>query len=322
MSERDSSRVVPLRGRTRPRGIAPLLSPAEVARRLAALERQVEAALGGDRGAIRLPRLDAVLHEVLGAYASRRDWLAREAGGLGASVVGDASLVALRRWWWRVEVIGRERIPAGRVLLVANRGSALLPYEVLMGATALAADGERRVHPLVDEWLTAMPVVGALLAALGARGVSATRLRRVLEADHAAIACLEGREAVARPYREAYRVGRLTRAALLRIALETGAPIVPIGVVGVDEVHPVVARFPWQAIPALLGLPALPVTPAVLPLPAKWTLHVGDPLDVAARWDAAAARDAAVVRALAVQVRERLQGVVSDGLGRRRSIFL
>jgi 1-acyl-sn-glycerol-3-phosphate acyltransferase len=321
MSERDPSRVVPLRGRTRPRSAPPLLSPLDVARRLASLERQVEAALGGERGFVRLPPIDGVVEDLLGTLATGRAWLAREAGGPGASLLGDASLVAFRRWWWRVEVVGGERIPAGRALLVANRGSSLLPYEALMGATALVADRRRPVTPFVDEWLMALPMVGAALARLGAHVVSATRVRRALELDDAALVCLEGRDAVARPYREAYRVGRLTRTALLRVAIETGTPIVPIGVIGVDEVHPVVTRFPWPGLATFLGVPAIPVTPIVLPLPTKWTLFVGDPLDVAARYDTAAANDPAVIRALALRVRERLQGVVSDGLGRRRSIF-
>src|SRR5215470_11609311 len=127
MGEGDPSRVVPLRGRTGPRRAAPLLSPADVTRRLVALERQVEAALGGEHGIGRLPAVDDLVEDVLGALANGRAWLAREAGGPGTSLLGDASLVAFRRWWWRVDVVGRERVPAGRALLVANRGSALLP---------------------------------------------------------------------------------------------------------------------------------------------------------------------------------------------------
>ena len=64
----------------------------------------------------------------------------------------------------------------------------------------------------------------------------------------------------------------------------------------------------------LLGLPAVPVTPALVPLPTKWTIHVGDPLD------AAGARQPTrrALRALRGRVRERLQGLVSDGVRRRR----
>ncbi len=316
-----TSRVIPLRGRTARRRIAPLITPGDVARRLAALERQVEAALGTDRMARAVPALETALDQVLGAYVGGREWLAREAGGLATTVVGEMSLAALYRWWWRVDVVGRERLPQGRMLVVGNRGSALLPYEALMASVGLGTNGSRRVQPFVDEWLMALPLVGTALGALGARAVSPSRIRRVLAAGEGALVFPEGRDAVARPYRESYRVGRLARTALLRLAIETGAPIVPVAIIGVDEVHPVVARAPLPWLASALGVPALPITPTLVPLPTKWTLFVGDPLDVASRHQATDARRPDVVRTLAAQVRERLQGLVSDGLRRRRSIF-
>jgi len=54
-------------------------------------------------------------------------------------------------------------------------------------------------------------------------------------------------------------------------------------------------------------------------LPTKWTVHVGEPLHVTQRMAASLGRDE---RALRVQVRERLQGLVSDGLRRRRGLFV
>ena len=58
-----------------------------------------------------------------------------------------------------------------------------------------------------------------------------------------------------------------------------------------------------------------------MPLPTKWRLHFGEPLDVAARYAPTAATDTRAVGGLVDQVRERLQGLVVEGLRRRRSIF-
>jgi 1-acyl-sn-glycerol-3-phosphate acyltransferase len=318
------SRVIPLRSRTGARRVVPLLSPGEVARRLAALERQVEEALGTERVARGTRFVEQAIEGVLDAYASGRAWLAGETAWLTSNLVGELSLTAFRRFWWRVDVVGAERIPPGPVMLVANRGSTLLPYDALMAAVTLggARRPPRRIHPFVDEWLMSLPLVGAGLVGLGAERVSPPRVRRVLEAGDAALVFPEGREAVARPYRKAYRVEDFGRPALLRVALATGVPIVPIGIIGVDEVHPVLARIPLPRMLSALDLPALPLTPTLVPLPSKWRIFVGDPLDTAARHRPADAGDKAVVRKLASQVRERLQGLVSDGLRRRRSIFL
>jgi 1-acyl-sn-glycerol-3-phosphate acyltransferase len=318
------SRVVPLRSRTGARRVVPLLSPGEVARRLAALERQVEEALGAERGGSGTRYVERAIEGVLDAYASGRAWLSSETAWLTSSLVGELSLAAFRRWWWRVDVVGAERIPPGPVLLVANRGSTLLPYDALMAAVTLGGSGRppRRVHPFVDEWLTALPVVGPALEGLGAERVAPPRVRRVLEGGEAALVFPEGRDAVARPYTHAYRVEKFARPALLRVAVATGVPIVPVGIIGVDEVHPVLARIPLPRILSALDVPALALTPTLVPLPTKWRLFIGDPLDTAARHRPADAGDGGAMRALAAQVRERLQGLVSDGLRRRRSIFL
>ena len=319
----ESARVLPLHGRSAPRRTGPLLSPGEVARRLAALERQVEDALGAERVARGTVQLERAIDDALGAYFAGRAWLASQTAGLTSSFVGELSLAALRRYWWRVDVIGRERLPAGPALVVANRGSSLLPYDALMAAVALGAGGPaRRVRPFVDEWLIGLPVVGAALEGLGAERVGRARVRRALDEGETAIVFPEGRDAVARPYTDAYRVGKFTRAGVLGSALEARVPIVPVGIIGVDEVHPVLARVALPRLLATLGIPALPLTPTLVPLPTKWRLFVGDPLDTAARHRPDDARDAAAVRGLATQVRERLQGLVSDGLRRRRSIFL
>ena len=325
MSEGDrpaeSARVLSLEGRSRARRMPHLLSPGDVARRLAALERQVEEALGAERVARGTVNVEHAIDEMLGAYFAGRAWLATETAGLTSSLLGEMSLAALRRWWWRVDVVGRERLPPGPALVVANRGSSLLPYDALMAAVALGnGNPGRRVRPFVDEWLMGLPVVAAILDALGAERVSRARVRRALDQGETAVVFLEGRDAVARPYAEAYRVGRFTRTSVLRTAVETGTPIVPVGIIGVDEVHPVLARIAVPRLLSAVGIPALPVTPTLLPLPTKWKLFVGDPLDTAALRHEA--YDAGVVRGLGTRVRERLQGLVSDGLRRRRSIFL
>jgi 1-acyl-sn-glycerol-3-phosphate acyltransferase len=327
MSEGDrpaetTSRVIPMRSRLRAGRVSQLLSPGEVARRLAALERQVEEALGAERMHHGPSLVESLVDQALTAYAAGRTWLAEQGAGLSSMALGDAWLAGLARVWWRVDVVGRERLPHGPALLVGNRGSALLPYEAFMTAVALGTERARtRVWPLVDEWLMNLPLVGAGLRSLGAQAVSAVRVRQLLSTGTSALVFPEGREAVGRPYADAYRVGRLARATVLRVALETGSPIVPVGIIGVDEVHPVLARLPLAAMASIVGVPALPVPATLVPLPTKWTIFVGDPLDAAAHYRGADPRDPAVARSLAIQVRERLQALVSDGVRRRRSIF-
>jgi len=306
-------------GRARP------ASPRDVVRRLSALERRVEQALGsGDQRAAR-DRLRAALDQALAAVARLRRSTPRDLAELADVLRADATeslLAALYRWWWRVETVGLERVPAsGRVMLVANRGGALVPYEALMIREAV-----RRAHPLLDDWMAAAPLLGAALARAGAVRAAPATVRRLLGRGEAVIVCPESNHP--KPFRDRYRLGRFGRGAFARLAIETATPIVPVAVIGAEEVHPVLARLDLPG--RLLGLPALPITLTfpwlglwgLVPLPTKWALLFGDPLDVAVRHRPGDASDPALVGRLRDQVRERLQALVLEGLRRRRSLFL
>lgn len=316
------SRVIPLRSGRRGGRFAPLPSAADVGRRLAALEKQVEDALadaGRASGATEV--IQTALDEALAAYSQVRRWVMGESS---ENPLGDLSRQLFYHWWWRVDVVGLERLPRrGRVLVLANRSGAMLPYEAFMVAEAVERSGAavgRTAHPLVDESLLALPVVGGMLHGLGAEPYDVETLRAHLEADRAVVAFPEGADAVAKPWGRRYRLASFARGPLFRTSIETGTPIVPVAVIGSEEVHPVLARV--ESLGRALGLAAVPITPTLLPLPTKWTLLVGDPLDPRERCGAADARNAKAVRALRDRLRERLQGLVSDGVRRRRGLFV
>jgi 1-acyl-sn-glycerol-3-phosphate acyltransferase len=286
----------------------------DVSRRLAALERQVEEALGpsSEAAAFRLPPLEAVVDGVLATADRLRRAVAGEREATAALI--DAPLDLLYRWWWRVDVVGLERLPRrGPVLVVANRAGTVLPYEALMLARALRTPSPegRAARPIVDDWLLRLPLLGGVLTALGAAPAAPAALRRVLAAGEVAISFPEGPAAVGKPVARWYRLAAFTRAGLLRVALQAGVPIVPVAVVGSEEAQPVLWRA--ERLGRLLGLPAVPVTPTLVPLPTKWTIHVGEPLDaLAADTDP---------RRVQSRLRERLQGLVSDGVRRRAGLF-
>lgn len=329
-------------GQTRPRRprLPRATVPREVAERLATLERRVEEALGGGADSLGGDAVRRALDDALAGVADARRRMLREAlaawrqsGRWGSWL--DAGLLhsvlaALYHYWWRIEAVGLERVPAtGAALLVTNRSGALVPYEALMIRLALATEhpARRPARPLLDEWLAHVPLVGRGLLEWGGMRDGGANVRRALERGEAVIGYPEGRLAVAKAFRDRYRLAKFGRAAFARLAIETGTPIVPIAAIGAEEVHPVLARSDLAG--RLLGLPTLPITPTfpwlgaagLVPFPTKWTLLAGEPLHVAARHRPDDAHDAAAVMRLSDQVRERLQALVLEGLRRRESLF-
>ncbi|TMA23068.1 MAG: acyl-phosphate glycerol 3-phosphate acyltransferase, partial [Deltaproteobacteria bacterium] len=161
--------------------------------------------------------------------------------------------------YWAVRVGGIEHLPEqGPCLLVAN-AAGILPYDALMIAHAVERARAERPRFAVADWLITLPFVQPRLAKLG--GVRACRenVERLLAAHRSVIVFPEGVKGAAKPYRDRYRLARFGRGGVVRIALELRVPIVPVGVVGAEEAHPILYK---AAAPArALGLPFLPVTP-------------------------------------------------------------
>jgi 1-acyl-sn-glycerol-3-phosphate acyltransferase len=136
----------------------------------------------------------------------------------------------------------------------------------------------------------------------------------------------EGVKGVGKRYRDRYKLARFGRGGFVRLALRTGAPIVPCAVVGAEEIHPVLAKADWLGKP--LGLPYFPITPSFpllgplgfVPLPTKWSIDFADPIPTTS-YGPEGAEDPILVNHLSEQVRSLIQRMIDGRLARRRSIW-
>jgi 1-acyl-sn-glycerol-3-phosphate acyltransferase len=228
--------------------------------------------------------------------------------------------------YWRVDLAGMGQLPAeGPVLLVANR-SGLLPYDGLM--LAHAAQRHRpdlgRLRFTVADWLVTLPFVQPALARVG--GVRACRenVERLLRTGHSVAVFPEGAKGAAKVFRERYRLQRFGRGGVIRVAIESRIPLVPVGIVGAEEAHPIL--FKW--VPPGRPLPFVPVTPTfpwlgplgMLPLPSQWVIRVGTPVDLS-DLGADAARDELLLSRLTEDLRAEIQALVDLGLSERESVW-
>jgi 1-acyl-sn-glycerol-3-phosphate acyltransferase len=246
-------------------------------------------------------------------YGLSPDWLRRQA------LPG----VLLHRYYFRTEVRGIERVPAGRCLLVANHAGQL-PFDAMMLSTAMLLDAEppRIARGMGEYWIPRLPFVGTAAARGGAMVGTPDNCRHMLENDECVMVFPEGVRGINKPYRKRYRLQRFGQG-FVRLALEARAPIVPVGIVGSEEQQPGIANLP--ALGRLLGMPAFPITATfpwlgplgLLPLPVKYRLHFGEPIELEGDSDE---EDAAIEERVAV-VRRALEELLAQGLRERRGIF-
>lgn len=230
--------------------------------------------------------------------------------------------------WWRVETTGLGAdAPASPSLLVSN-ASGLLPWDGIMIAHAVARAQPSAPRPrfLVADWLVTQPFAQPTLARIG--GVRACRenAERLLRTGRTLVSFPEGAKGATKIFRERYRLRRFGRGGAVRLALLTGAPLVPVAVIGAEETHPILFRM--TSLARLAGLPFLPVTPTfpwlgplgLLPLPSRWRIRFGAPLDLTGLGPEAA-EDEILVDRLTEDLRARIQGMLDAGLRERISTF-
>jgi 1-acyl-sn-glycerol-3-phosphate acyltransferase len=232
------------------------------------------------------------------------------------------------RKYWRVETEGVRNVPArGRALLAANH-AGIVPYDGAMIRTAILAEHPhpRHARMLVVDWAFAIPFSNMLLTKTGNVLAHPDNATALLERNELVGVFPEGVKGASKPYRQRYQVKRMGRGGFVQVALRTGAPIIPVAVVGSEEVHPVIADL--QPLARLFGLPTLPITPTfpwlgalgLVPLPSKWLIAFGKPIKVS-NYGPDAAEDPRLVLELSEQVRDWIQSKLHQLLPRRRTIF-
>ena len=234
----------------------------------------------------------------------------------------------LYRHWWRVEVRGLEHVPEEGPALVVGNHAGTLPFDAMMVSLALLDEhpARRSLRVLAADLAFTLPVVAPLARKSGNTLACAEDAERLLEAGELVGVFPEGYKGLGKPYRERYRLQRFGRGGFVGVALRTGAPIVPVALVGSEEIYPMVLNL--RRVARLLGFPYFPVTPTfpalgplgAIPLPSKWVIEFCPPIPTA-DLGREAMLDPMVVFDLTDQVRDTIQQTVHRNLRRRRGVF-
>ncbi|QSR24618.1 glycerol acyltransferase [Nocardioides aromaticivorans] len=316
----DAPSTVPA-ARTEERGLSPLAG-IPVGDWLAAFQHAARE-LFGDQWEPQLARFLAFLRRRLTGDYTVDEY------GFDAEVTERFFMAALRpiaQKWFRIEVRGVENIPTEGGALVVSNHSGTIPVDGLMTMVSIHDHAGRHLRPLGADLVFRLPVVGSLARKGGATLACNEDAERMLRGGELVGVWPEGFKGIGKPFSERYKLQRFGRGGFVSAALRTGVPIIPLSVVGAEEIYPLVGNIPSLA--RLLGVPYIPITPffpllgplGLVPLPSKWLLEFGEPIRTD-EYDDGAAEDPMLVFNVTDQVRETIQQTLYSLLMQRESVF-
>ncbi|MET0526565.1 MAG: 1-acyl-sn-glycerol-3-phosphate acyltransferase [Nocardioides sp.] len=249
--------------------------------------------------------------------------------GFDPEITENLTLALLRpiaEKWFRVEVRGVENIPAEGGALIVSNHSGTVPVDALMTMVAVHDHTGRFLRLMGADLVFRMPFIGEMARRGGATLACNEDAERMLSRGDLVGVWPEGFKGIGKPFSQRYKLQRFGRGGFVSAALRTGVPIVPLSVVGAEEIYPLVGNVPSLA--RLLGVPYVPITPffpwlgplGMVPLPSKWLLEFGEPIRTD-ELDGAAADDPMLVFNVTDQVRETIQQTLYDLLMKRDSVW-
>jgi 1-acyl-sn-glycerol-3-phosphate acyltransferase len=229
--------------------------------------------------------------------------------------------------WFRVEWEGFEKIPReGGGLIVANHAGAV-PADAPSIMHGIEKELGRPVYGLADDMFKRIPFVNLAWSRLGGVQAHPDNAYRLLREQQQLITVFpEGNKGPGKTFDQRYQLRRFGRGGFVQIAMRAGVPIIPMAVVGSEEVMPILFKIPTLA--RALGLPYFPITAnmvllgplGLVPFPAKIRIRVLDPVHLDVPPDQPRYSRSRVMDT-SEEIRRSIQEALYDMLRTRRSVW-
>lgn len=228
--------------------------------------------------------------------------------------------------WFRVEVRGIENLPTtGSALLVSNHAGTM-PLDGMVLQSVVYDEIGRHVRMLGADLIFKTPYSHDFARRTGTTLACQEDAERLLASDQLVAVFPEGFKGLGKPYADRYKLQRFGRGGFVSAAVRAQVPLIPVSIVGSEEIYPLIASAPTLA--RAMGAPYFPITPlfpwfgvlGLIPLPSKWIIQFGEAITTD-ELSPGAAEDPMVVFNVTDQVRETIQHSLYALLMQRRSTF-
>lgn len=219
--------------------------------------------------------------------------------------------------YFKVRLYGQENVENKQYMVISNH-TGQIALDGLMIGTAFATEVEppRILRPMVERFFTNLPFINKWASECGSVLGDRENCLNLLERGESLLIFPEGVRGVSKSTSEFYQVQEFTRG-FYRMALKSNVEILPIAVVGAEEVFPYV--YQARGLAKKLGLPALPLSANYFPLPSPMDIYIGEPIQL----DQLGTTDPSdsEIEPLIKDIQMKIQEMVNKGLEKRREFW-
>lgn len=217
--------------------------------------------------------------------------------------------------YFRLEIVGIENIPHKGPVIIAPNHSGFSGFDAMILAYILQQN-TKRIPRVLTHHLWFLTETTALPASkLGFTEATYENGVNLLKKKNLIVLFPEGEHGNFKPSTKRYQLQEFKRG-FVRMAIETGAQIVPTIVLGAEETHINLQQLKFTKF--LRGL-VLPLPLNVIPLPAKWKIIFEKPVYLPYEPDKV--NDKELCHELATEIQESLQKKINKEVKKRGSGF-
>ena len=222
----------------------------------------------------------------------------------------------LMKTYFRVQVEGAENLPKRGKALITPNHSGVSGFDAMVLQHEITRASGRHPRVLTHHLWFMTKTTSIPANRLGFIEATTDNGVKALNKNQIVVLFPEGEYGNFKPSSKAYQLQEFKRG-FIRMAIMTGAPIVPTLILGAEETHVNLSRLKLTKF--LRGV-VLPLPLNIIPLPSKWKIIFMEPIYLPYKCEAADDRE--LMREIANDLQERMQDRLNKELKKRGSVFI
>lgn len=187
------------------------------------------------------------------------------------------------RSYFKVRVFGHENVK-DHPYIVASNHTGQLPIDAALITLAFAMEvsPSRVLRAMVERFMAQLPFVGDFSAQTGAILGDRTNCEYLIDHGESILVFPEGVRGISKNTADYYKL-RPFHQGFYRIAIQKKTPILPVCVIGAEEMFPFV--FHSKKLAKILHVPAIPLSLNYFPLPSSIDIYIGEEISIPSHFE-------------------------------------